>query len=92
MADKDDDLDFDNAIREAELTMAQLEDMMAVQREKMDTLFKKAVVYTILWSVVTAIVFYVWPDNWYYWIPAVLAIVTVATLVFIMVLRKKMPK
>lgn len=92
MSDKDDDLDFDKTMKEAEETIAQLDDMLKVQREKMDTLLKKSVVYTILWSVVTAIVFYAWPDSWYYWIPAVLAITTVATLIFILVLRRKMPK
>ncbi len=90
MSNKDEDLDLDRTIKESEETLKQLEDMMKIHQEKMDVLFKKTLIYTILWCVVTAVLYYVWPDQWYFWVAAVSAILYSLTFIFVIVMRRKL--
>ncbi len=83
---------FEETIAEAEAVMGQLDDMIAMQHEKIDAIVKKASVYSVLWIIIAAVVYYVWPTSWYYWIPAILAVTTIASLIFALVMRRKMPK
>ena len=89
---KDDETSIEETMAEAEAVMARLDDMMAMQHEKIDAIVKKASVYSVLWILVAAVVYYVWPTAWYYWIPAILAVTTIASLIFALVMRRKMPK
>ncbi len=89
---KSDEQSTEELLAEADAMMAQLDDMIGMQLEKIDTIIKKATVYTVVWALVTAAVYYYWPSTWYYWAPAFLAIITLASLIFAVVMKKKLSK
>ena len=92
MAKHDDDESIDTTFAELDTMKTQVDEMMATNLEKMNAVFKKSVIYAILWSVVALAVSLIWPKDWYFWVPTVIAGVCIVSVAIIFALRIKMNK
>ena len=67
-------------------------EMVEANLARLDTIFKKSLVYSVLWCIVAIVIHFVWPGTWYFWVVAVIAGLCVVSFAFVAIMRKKLQK
>ena len=71
---------------------ASLDAMMELETGKMDAVMKKSLIQSIIWPIVALFIYKMWPTEWYFWIPTVTASFCIASLMLIIIMRRKLKK
>lgn len=88
--DDDDDLDSDDIMERLDETLKGLDQLMDTKMEQINTGAKKVMVHSVVWVLVTIALYYFFPGKWFIYIPAVLAVLSTGSLIFIVITRKKL--
>lgn len=84
--------DINKTIEDAEKTLADLDTMMKSRIEDSEVGMKKAVVQTVILSLITVVIYFIWGTTWYFWMALVLSGVMIGVMAFGIVMINKAKK
>jgi hypothetical protein len=84
--------DMEKAMDDMESTLATLNEMANAKFNDAEQKIKKGIVQGVIWILVTAVIYFIWGDRWFFWLSFAISVITIGSMIFAKVMIGKAKK